>query len=322
MVLSDPMGKTRKSSFQHYVEYFAWLAVAGVLKFVPRPVQILLADAAGWLFYVVLRVRRSSVDEHLEIAFGKTKTSQERKRIGRRSWQNSVLTFLEFLQPNPMGSRGWDDFPEHEGYEEYAVPLKKKGGNGFIITGHMGNWEVMGKLGERDNVEFAAVAKAMHNPLVNEMILESRKARGLQILQLQSNMKGIVDAIRAGKWVVFVGDQDARHRGIFVDFFGKPASTAEGPAHFAYKMGLPLLPIFCVRLHKKGRPLKVIIMKPIYPDQSADRDGEVRRITQLHTNALEEVVTRFPADYFWLHRRWKTQPKQRKQASGAQRSTD
>ncbi len=301
-----------RATLQHYFEYLGWKLVSGVLKFVPRPAMIVAADAAGWMLYNVLRIRRKTIDDQLNIAFGNEKSEAERRAIGCRSWQNCVLTFFEFLQPNPIGSEGWDEFRDQEGYHEYLEPMNKANRRGLVITGHMGNWEALSGMSKRENLPLAAVAKAMHNPLVDKEILKSRAARGLEVLQLKGTMKGIVDAARAGKWVAFVGDQDARKRGIFVDFFGKPASTAPGAARFALALELPVLPAFCVRLPDKERHLKLIIYPPLWPDSTADREEEVKRITQHHTRALEEVIRRYPEDYFWLHRRWKSKPRKQK----------
>lgn len=288
------------------------MLVAGFLKLVPRPLMILAADFFGWLMYRVLRIRRDTVDEQLRLAFGDEYSPKELSAMGCKSWQNCVLTFFEFLQPSPFMSAGWDEFREQEGYEENCVRLLREHGNALVVTGHIGNWEALGSLAERENVKLAAVAKAMHNPLVNNYILKSRAKRGLHVLQLKGNMKGIVDAVRQGEWVAIVGDQDARRSGIFVDFFGRPASTAPGTAHFALRLNKPILPSFCVRLPDAGRHLKLIFCEPIYPDLTAEPAAELERITQLHTRALESVIRRYPADYFWLHRRWKTQPKKPK----------
>lgn len=302
-------GGTEKITLQHRVEYAGWQLVTGTLKFVPRQVMIRFANAAGWMMYHALRVRREVVDGQLDRALGNTYSLNERRQIGCRSWQNCVLTFFEFVQPNPVGSAGWDNFREQEGFEEYCKPLLDAGENAIIITAHIGNWEALGGLGKRENVSLAAVAKAMHNPLVNGSILRSRAKRGLEVLQIKRSMKCIVDAVRAEKWVAFVGDQDARRNGIFVDFFGRPASTAPGPAYFASKLNKPLLPAYCVRINDADRHLKVIFMAPIYPDPTADREEDIKRMTQEHTRSLEQVITSHPAEYFWVHRRWKTKPK-------------
>lgn len=296
------------------------MLVAGVLKIVPRPLMIWSADVFGWLMYRVFRVRRQTVDSQLKLALGDTYNDKELEAIACKSWQNCVLTFFEFLQPSPLLSKGWDEFRDEEGYEEYCAPLLREHGNVIVITGHIGNWEAMGSLSKRENVGLAAVAKAMHNSLVDAHILKTRAARGLEILQVKGNMKNIVSAIKAGKWVAIVGDQDARRRGIFVEFFGRPASTATGAAYFSYLLGKPLMPTFCVRLPGRGRHLKLIFTEPIYPDRSADRDEEVLRMTQLHTSALEKIIRQYPADYFWLHNRWKTKPKGEKKRAESETS--
>jgi KDO2-lipid IV(A) lauroyltransferase len=183
----------------------------------------------------------------------------------------------------------------------------------------MGNWEQMGRLGERENVQIAAVAKSMHNPLVNESIVRQRAVRGLEVLLVKSSMKQVVDALRRGKWVAFLGAQVERRHGTFVDFFGRPASTAEGPAYFSKRLGLPILPVFCVRLRDKERSLRLVFCPPIQPDDSLSREDDIKRMTLEHVRSLESVVRRYPEDYFWLHRRWKTQPKRRrKQAEQAE----
>ena len=301
-----------RATLQHRIEYLGWMLVSGALKLIPRRVMIIAADGIGWVLYHVLKIRRDTIDEQLQIAFGADRTPEQLRQMGCESWQNCVLTFFEFLQPNPIGSAGWDEFRSEEGFEEYCRPLLDAGQTAIVITGHMGNWEALGQLGTRENVQLAAVAKAMHNPLVNNAILKSRADRGLEVLQIKTNMKSIVDGIKQGKWVAIVGDQDARRRGLFVDFFGVPSSTAPGAAHFAYTMNKPLLPAFCVRVRDKQRHLKIVCAPLIYPNPEADKDEELLRLTQEHTRALEWVIRRFPSDYFWLHRRWKTRPKKKK----------
>jgi KDO2-lipid IV(A) lauroyltransferase len=298
----------------HYIEYLGWRLITGLLKLIPRRGIIVFADAAGWMLYHVLRVRRDVIDSQLRLAFASEKSPEELAAIGLKSWQNAVLTFFEFIQPNPIGSEGWDRFHAKEGDEEYCQPLIRGGEGVLVLTGHIGNWEALGGLARREGVKMVAVAKPMHNDLVNESILESRRRRGLEVIQLKTSMKGIIDAARQGKWIAIVGDQDARRRGVFVNFFGRPASTAPGIAHLSHLLDLPVLPGFCVRIKDADRHLKVIYAPPIYPDKSADREADILRITQEHTAALEAVIRRHPEDYFWLHRRWKTQPKRAKAA--------
>lgn len=305
----------RPITFLHRIEYVAWQIASLGLRLLPRGAAVISADLVGWMGYHVFRVRRNTVDGQLKIAFGDTKTEDELRKIGCKSFQYSVLTFFEFVQPKLMGN-GINIFSSDEGFEEFGRPLFENPAYGLAVSGHIGNWEAMGTLVKREHIQLAAVAKPMHNPLVNRVIVDARKKIGVDVLQVKNSMKGIVDALRKKKWVAFIGDQDARRRGIFVDFFGKPASTATGVAYFSIKMDIPILPMFCVRNSDSRRTLKLIVCEPIYPRKvdKALMDQEIARITELHTKVLEELIKLYPENYFWLHQRWKTKPKNQKSA--------
>ncbi len=298
-------------TFLHRLEYIGWLTITALLRLVPRRGMIIFADAAGWALYHVFKLRRDVIDSQLQASLGHD-SGHNLTTIGCRSWQNAVLTFFEFVQPDPIGSAGWDDYPDRIGFEQNAKPLIDGNQAGIILTAHIGNWESLGRLAQNVGVPVAAVAKPMHNQLVNNSILKSRARHGFEVLEIKRTMKAIPDALRSGKWVAILGDQDARRRGIFVNFFGRPASTAPGAARFARMLNCPVLPAFSVRSDTPDRQLKVIFAEPIWPDLDADPDSDVLRITQEHTSALEDVIRQYPADYFWLHRRWKTQPKKPK----------
>jgi len=295
--------KHRRATFQHYLEYAAWLTITGAVRLLPRRAVVLTADAIGWLMYKVFRVRRKLVDEQISLALGGKRSAIELRRIGLRSWQNTVLTFFEFLAPRAAAVAA----VEGEEFLRQVMP-----GPVIVITGHLGNWEDMSSYAKQVGVQIAAVGKPMHNPLVNDSIAAGRARRGVEIIEVKASMKRLVDATRAGKWIAILGDQDARRAGIFVPFFGRPASTAVGPAHFAWKLNQPLFPAYCVHMDDPLRSLKVVMMAPIYPDSTVPRDAEIQRLTLAHVQALEEAVRRYPENYFWLHRRWKTKPRPEK----------
>lgn len=289
----------------HVVQYVLWLAVTGVIKFIPRPLLILMADFLGWLAWRVLRLRRGVTEENLRTAFGTDMEDAARDRVGLECYQNLLLTFFEFLQPEPFFG-GRPPMLPPEGREHYEALRKLPP---IAVTGHIGNWEVIAGLAREHNVEVSALAKMLHNPLVNRAVLATRARRGLEIIPVSVSMKRAVDAVRRGRWLAIVGDQDARRHGVFVEFFGRPASTAPGPAFFALQLDLPIFPIFSVRHRDRRRSLQVIGLPAIEPDHTRPRDEEVHRLTQEHTRALESVIRRFPASYFWIHRRFKTQPR-------------
>ena len=303
----------RKATFTHYVSYVVWHVMSAILWIMPRRAVVLLADFLAFLMHRVLRIRRREVYENLHRAFGQTRTSGEISLIARDSYRNGLLTFLEFIRPHALFWEVVDIFEGFDGWDHF----KAVGDQPYIIvTGHIGNWESLGEIGIRKAgiPRFVAFMKPMHNPLVNDSIVKQRKKIGLELISTSAaNFKAAVTAARDGKILVFLADQDARRHGIFVDFFGIPASTAEGAAMFAHRLNLPLLCTFSLRNCDARRTLRIEIAPPIYPDPKADRDADVLRLTQTHTKYLEDAVQRHPGSYFWLHRRWKTRPKNKRQ---------
>lgn len=298
----------RQPTLLHVPAYVLWRLVGFLLWFLPRRASVMLADLFAFLMHRVLRIRRGVVMDNLTRAFGATKTPQELDRIARDAYRNSMLTFIEFVQPRTLW---WNTLDLFEGLDGIEHLESVKGAPFIIVTAHMGNWESLGELGaKRYDLRLLAFMKPLHNHLINRAIVEQRLQLGFELIASNSsNLKTAVTAAREGRILVFVADQDARRHGIFVDFLGTPASTAEGSALFAYKLGLPILPIFSIRTTTGRRGLRVLVAPPIVPNVDSDRDAEVRRLTQEHVVALENTVRRYPGSYFWLHRRWKTQPK-------------
>jgi KDO2-lipid IV(A) lauroyltransferase len=123
-------------------------------------------------------------------------------------------------------------------------------------------------------------------------------------------MKTLVAAHRAGWFLGFAGDQDARKKGVFIDFFDRPASTALGAAYFAYKMKVPLAPVFVTRLSNGKYRVEREELIPIPEDM--DKNEAVEEMTRQHMARLEKRIRERPEQYWWFHRRWKTRPKMRR----------
>ncbi len=196
--------------------------------------------------------------------------------------------------------------------KEVLDRLKATGRGFVIVTAHAGNWEwaaaclrfVMG-------MEVASAAKPLHDPASERFIQGVRQRWGVQIVSTREDSRRsiatLAKVIREGGIVALVADQDARHSGIFVDFFGVPASTFTGPAWLAHRLDVPLVP-FWGRRTPEGK-LRYDCDEPIRPDSNADAETEIRRLTEYHVRSLEKIICADPAQYLWIHKRWKTKPK-------------
>lgn len=293
---------------RHRLEYVGWLSAAFVLRWLPRRATVALADAMGWLLYRVLRVRRAVVEENLRRAFGRDKSEAELQRIALESYRHAVLTFCEFIQPKCAGAGARELFEQVEG-ECFLESFR--GRRAIFLTAHIGNWELLGHAVRSWGFELDAVLKPLHNPFIDQEVTQRRAAAGFRLIPTTGNLRGIVSAVREGRYPVFLADQDARRGGLFVEFFGHPASTPAGPAYFAVKLGVPILVGFSVRNRNARRTLSLLVGPPLEPNPQAPFDDEVMRLTREHVRRLEEVVRRYPESYFWMHRRWKTKPRHR-----------
>lgn len=299
------MSKDR-NRITHYLEAAGWLLVAALLKVLPRCAEVLLADVLGWFVFCVVRMRRRQSLENLRIAFPEESESR-RRQIALRSYQNVVLSFCEFIQREPFFGRG-SVYVSPENEQHYRELI---GQPVIVLTGHMGNWESMPEGVRPKVVQLVALAKPLHNPIIDRWANRGRVAHGVEIVPVTGSLKGVVDAVRHGKWLVLLGDQDAGRAGVFVDFFGRPASTATGPAVFSHKLNVPLLPVFSVRSRDARRTLRLVFAPAIRANPLLPREEEVVRVTTEHVKALESVIRAYPENYFWVHRRWKTKPKRR-----------
>ena len=163
----------------------------------------------------------------------------------------------------------------------------------------------------------AVLAKPLHNPLIERRVANARKERKYEVIYTRGDdLRSIIRIARQGRPLGFVADQDARRTGLFVDFFGRPASTFQGPAVFAHRLGIPLLFGTCCRTAPRG-PFRMRFAPPILPDPKADREQEVARLTRAHVALLEQAIREHPEQYFWFHKRWKTRPRRGNSGRGA-----
>jgi len=194
---------------------------------------------------------------------------------------------------------------EIEGMENFDVALEH-GAGAILFTGHFGNWELLGALIARCGYPIHVTDTNHSNRRVHELISDLRIRQGMKIIAPSEPLSRIMDVVSRNGFVAYLADQDARHHGIFVDFFGRPASTVRGPAICSVRLGCPIVAGFLIREgHDRHR---AVFEKPMWPDRSLGSSEAVHELTQRFTLLLEKYVREHPGQYFWMHRRWKTAP--------------
>jgi KDO2-lipid IV(A) lauroyltransferase len=274
-----------------------------------------LARLMAWLAYRLDRRHREIALENLKHAFGDAMTEKQRDQMVRAVYRHFCGLLMEIIHlPRILHPQTWRRYISFDGKEK-IVDFLLTGRPMMIVTGHFGNWEMggyaMGLLG----IQVHAVARPLDNPYLDDFLRSFRERTGQRVLAKKGDYGEMRNLLVNGGVLATLADQDAGQRGLFVDFFGRPASTHKAMALMALEYNVPIVVAVARNL---GRPLhyEVLAEEIIVPEDFAGRPDAVQAITQQFTHALERVVRNSPEQYFWLHRRWKHQPaKSKKRAA-------
>ncbi len=289
----------------HKIEYLLLLFLDALFRRLPFAVGRFKASVLYFLVAYVLRYRQKVIRQNLELAFN-GKLPREASALIKDIYRHFVYLWMEFLQSARLARTDWQKRINVHNAEIVDEAFAQKKG-AVLITGHFGNFEWINILLRLKGYPFAAVAKRQSNPYVDKFILERREQFGTKIFYMREAFKEGIKFLQNNGAIGLVADQDARDKGIFVDFFGHPASTFVGPALYHMRTGAPIILILAVR--KDYARFDLHFEKVECDWQGLDRDDAIRKITQAHVSALEKWIRRYPEQWFWMHRRWKTQPR-------------
>jgi Kdo2-lipid IVA lauroyltransferase/acyltransferase len=276
-----------------------------LFQIIPISLALFIGRRLGDFVYSILRIRRKVVIQNLTMVFGNDKTKAEIKHIAKLTYRNFGMTLMEFIRLPILTPEYIRKYTTFEG-QEYLDSVLAQNRGVIVMTGHFNNWELLGAAHTFSNYKLTVYARKLRNTVVNDLVNRNRTKIRMNIISKPLATREIIKALKANHIVAFLIDQDARSHGIFVDFLGKSASTFRGPAAFAVRTRTPILRMFMSREHQAYHI--VHIEPPLIPNPDANEEEEILRLTQLVTNTLETYIRRYPDQYFWFHKRWKTQP--------------
>lgn len=296
--------KKSRSSIQ-YLQYLLFRAFLSLFGLIPARTALLFPPLLGFILFHLLKKRRKTGRENLANALGKELGIGERERILREAFTNLGRILVELVHyPRILPPAHWRQSVAFEG-EEILEKLKACGKGVVFVTCHFGNWEILGSIGSRLGFSLHAIARPLDNPYLNDYLLKYRERMGMRVISKKGALSEAAKVLKDRKHLAFLIDQDARGRGIFVDFFGLKTSTHPGFALLALKEGVPVVPAFLVR-EKGFFRFRFVVGRPIYPNQESPRETEMVRITQEATIQGEEMIRKKPEQWLWIHNRWKT----------------
>lgn len=304
------MSRKQRSLFADFLVYFAVRIFLCVLQCLSFRMACGFGRFLAWLAYHVDRRHRLVALENLRIAFPGTYSEAELDALVRAVYRHFLLMLVEIMfLPRLLhveNCRQYLKFRSSEDGRRVMEPILW-GRPILLATGHFGNWEfssyVMGLMG----FGIHAIARPLDNPFLDKLLRRFREIHGQKILAKSGDFDQIQEVLKSGGLLGTLADQDAGQRGLYVNFFNRPASTHKAVALLALEHRVPIVVFATIRL---DRPMhyQAMVEDVILPEEYEDRPDAVRAMTQRYTTALENLIRQHPEQYFWLHRRWKHQP--------------
>jgi Kdo2-lipid IVA lauroyltransferase/acyltransferase len=303
--------KKRRNRVVDYAVYLFVRLIVGIGQALTIEQSFALARLIARVFYQ-LDPRHVAVGvENLRHAFGDRYTEAERDAIVRKVYLHFAMMLMEMLHiPRKLHPETWRHRIKLSGHEAIVGRLLQ-GGPIIMLSGHFGNWEMAGYLFGVFGFPPNSVARSLDNPYLDRYIRMFRERTGQKLIPKTGGYEQMLEVLRSGGVLSFLADQDAGQNGLYVDFFGRPASTHKAIALLAIEHRAPVIVGYARRLGR-GFHYEVGCSAIIEPDELPGTPDDVRILTQRFTTALEAAIRRDPEQYLWLHRRWKHQPKAKK----------
>ncbi|MCX5695455.1 MAG: lysophospholipid acyltransferase family protein [Candidatus Omnitrophica bacterium] len=298
--------KIRKSIIG-FLSWFGLTTCSLIVRIMPASFLYCFADCVSFLACRFAAKQKRIALESLSFAFGEEKTAFELEQIAKDCFtimaKSAVELMFFFDKPSILKKR-----VTLVGRENLDSALAK-GCGVVLVSAHFGNFPLLlGRLAVEGYIA-GGIMKPMHDAGVERIFLEKRKKFGVKTIYSQPRnacVNNTIQALRNNELVFIPIDQNFGTGGVFVNFFGRKAATAAGPVVFAQRTGAALLPCFIVR--QPNDTHKIIFEPAVKLEEGKDSRDTVLINVQKLTNIIEAYIRRYPAEWGWIHRRWKSQP--------------
>jgi KDO2-lipid IV(A) lauroyltransferase len=295
-----------KKRVKNWFLYRFITSIIFVLNSLPHKSSISLGRFLGKLAYFIIADARKRTQSNLKIAFGQEKDQRELKKLALNVFENVGKNVADAVRLKNMKSEEIEKITKIEGLEYFDNAYKM--GKGVIaLTGHIGNFELLGTYISLRGYKVSVIGRELYDPRLDVLLVKSRESVGLENIPSSASVKQVIKVLRSGRALGVLADQDSsKVRGVFVDFFGRPARTPVGPVLLAYKTQSPIVLMAIVR--EKDDKYKIIVKKPIELATSGDKEKDIIETTQKYTKVLESIIREYPSQWLWMHDRWRSKP--------------
>ena len=271
----------------------------------PLPLALWLGRRVGDVVYTAMRRRRRIALSNLGRAYPELPEA-ERRRLARRAAQHLGMTLVELPRlltaplDETLGRIRLDGI-------EHLHAAMQAHGRALVLTAHLGNWEILCAAHRLTEYGLSVVVRPLDARWLDAVAVKLRRRTGVDVIDKRGALRPVLEALRRGRMVGILMDQNAaRREGVFVEFFGHPASTSRSLALLAVRTGAPVIPIFARRAAGTGH---TVVIRPALPaPTSNDPEAAVVELTARCTAEIERAIRQAPEQWLWSHDRWRTRP--------------
>lgn len=287
------------------VEYWLARITLGFFSLLPMSLALRAGRVFGRLGFAFGKLTRTG-QRNLELAFPE-RSGAEREALLRGCFENlgrSLGVFSHFQRQAP---EAWRDFVECEGLERLAT-ARQTGRGVILFTGHIGAWELSSFVFSVFDQPLGFLVRRIDNPKVEALVDRYRTSRGNRTIDKRLAAREMLQILRRGERLGILVDLNTLEReAVFVDFFGRKAATTFLVAKLALRTGADVFPVFAPWDNTRKK-FVVQVGEPLRVDNTGNETEDIQRLTQAMTAVVEDYVRRYPDQWLWIHRRWKTRP--------------
>ncbi len=302
----------KRNKLQSKSELLAVRSLLGAIGALPLETSMRFGKSLGKFIGSRFPKLRKTAGRNLEVALPEL-SETEREKIIRGTFE-SLGRHLGFVSHfKRFQHEDIRNLIEVVGKEENFDPARDSGRGILFFTGHFGSWEVFNLLPQAFGHGMNMLVRRIDNPLVESYVESFRTRFGTVTLDKTKSARQMFRALERGELLGMMADLNVQEKeGVFVDFFGVPASTTTSIAKLALKTNAAVLPAFAVWEEAKGKYV-VYLEPPIEYRKTANADEDVKNLTQDITSVVEKYVRKYPEQWLWIHKRWNTRPKGEKE---------
>ncbi len=273
----------------------------GLARVLPLGWLRTIATGFGYILCLLVPSRQRMAAENIRKAFGDRFTAAQRRAIARQSTINISKTMLELLKMQYLRPEQVEKLVSLEGLKHLQAP-HQRGQGVILLTAHFGNWELGGARITAEGYPMVVIARDASEQFSASVINRARTRHNMTVIG-REDLRAMLETLRSNKLLAILPDQHAARGGIVVDFLGRPAATAPGPAVLALRTGCAIVPFFTYR--QPNGTLHTRLFPPLEFTATSNRGEDVRALTQKINQTIGAQIAEYPDHWLWLHNRWK-----------------